>query len=467
MNRASTLVMAGADHVRLFEHLFPGDGKEAAAVLACTRVQGGHLKLLVREVALVPHEDCARSSIRITWPADVLDVWQERAEIEGLSLILVHSHPGGYLGFSDTDDEADQGVMPYLFPFGRPDAGEGLWHGSAVMTPDGAMRARLYDRANTSCPVDLVAVYGDDIRFFWGDQTSSGPRPMAFTEEMRDELKKLSIAVIGISGTGSIVAEQLLRLGVGKLIVIDHDKVEHRNLNRILNTTLQDARDGRAKVEVFKASAALSHPDTEVVACAKRLGDTEAIELAAQADILFGCVDSYDGRHLADRLATCAIQPLFDVGVLIPVRHPPRGAIISNICGRVDYVQPLGSTLSDRGVYTPALLAAEYLREVDPEAHAGQVGEGYMPGTQEQAPSVITVNMIAASFAVQEFVARAYPYRSEPSQQYARIEFDLVDGELTVLSEDTFVAVRSSDYATGLGSPLLGLPALEDLRCTS
>ncbi len=467
MIRASTLVMAGADHLRLSEHLFPGDGKEAAAILACTRVHSGQLKLLVREVALVPHVDCVRTPVRITWPAEVLDAWQERSEDEGFSLILVHSHPNGYFGFSSMDDEADQLVMPYLFPYGREGAGEGVWHGSAVMMPDGAMRARLYDRARVSHAIDLVAVYGDDIRFFWADQERAAQRPMAFTDPMRQELKRLVVAVIGLSGTGSIVAEQLLRLGVGKLIVIDHDNMEDKNLNRILNSTLQDAREGRLKVDVFKAAAALSHPDAEVVACAQRLGELGAVELAAQADIVFSCVDTYSGRHVADRLAACMIQPLFDVGVVIPVRQPSRGMVISNICGRMDYVQPLGATLLDRQVYTPALLAAENLRDTDPQAYKAQVAEGYMPGTREEAPSVITVNMHAGSAIVQEFIARVYPYRSEPNRRYARTEFDLADGEHSSTSEDEFSAVRSPLYGQGLVAPLLGLPALEDMRCAS
>ena len=141
--------------------------------------------------------------------------------------------------------------------------------------------------------------------------------------------------------------------------------------------------------------------------------------------------------------------------------------VISNICGRMDYVQPLGATLLDRQVYTPALLAAENLRDTDPQAYKAQVAEGYMPGTREEAPSVITVNMHAGSAIVQEFIARVYPYRSEPNRRYARTEFDLADGEHSSTSEDEFSAVRSPLYGQGLVAPLLGLPALEDMRCAS
>ena len=465
MSRASTLILSGADHRRLTDHLFPGDGNEAAAILVCTRVQREQLKLLVCEVALVPHSDCVRLPHRITWPAVILDDWQQRAEDEGLSLILVHSHPNGFFDFSEMDDEADCEIIPFLHPYGRSDGNSGLWHGSAVMVPSGDIRARLYDRTRQSQTVDLVAVYGDELKFYWGDEKSTRVPAMAFSKAMRHELGRLSIVVIGLSGTGSIVAEQLLRLGVGELIVIDPDHVEAKNLNRILNTTYRDAAEGRAKVEVFRMAAAAISPTTRVLACAQELETIKALELAANADIVFCCVDSYEGRHISDRLAAAMLQPLFDVGVVIPVRHPARGLVISNVCGRVDYVQPAGSSLLDREVYTPELLRAESLRRADPSAFEAQILEGYMPGAQMQAPSVITVNMRAASAVVQEFIARTYPYRLEPNRKFARTEFDLAAEEHTATSEEQFSSTKSSHYASGLVAPLLGLSSLEDLRC--
>ena len=50
-------------------------------------------------------------------------------------------------------------------------------------------------------------------------------RPVAFTSGMTNWLGRLSACVIGVSGTGSIVAEQLARLGLGEIILIDFDKV--------------------------------------------------------------------------------------------------------------------------------------------------------------------------------------------------------------------------------------------------
>lgn len=460
MKRSSTLVMGGVDHDALRDHLFPGDGKEAAAILVCTRDEGQRLKLLVRSVVPVPHDACRREPDRLTWPVDVLDEWLDRTEEEGLALVLIHSHPSGYREFSPLDDTCDQELMSYLYPYARTAA---PWHGTAIMLPGGAIRARLYARDMTPQPIDLVAVHGEKINLCWHNDPLR-PLILPFSAEMRAELSRLSVAIIGISGTGSLVAEMLLRMGVGELIVIDDDRVEPKNLNRILNSTAADAINGRLKVDVFKDAAALSHPGTRVIAVPERIGTWPAIRAAADADILFSCVDSVDGRHIADRLAASMLQPLFDVGVNIPVFHPRGQMKIANISGRIDFIQPGRSTLLDRRVYSPEQLAAEDLRRRNPEAFAQQVKEGYMPGSHEEAPAVISVNMRAASMVVQELVARLTPYRRD-NRPYARTEFDLVIEETTHAPETEFPAQRPAQTALGLGAPLLGLPALEDKRC--
>lgn len=460
MKRSSTLVMAGVDRDALRDHLFPGDGKEAAAILVCTRDEGRRLKLLVRSVVPVPHDACRREPDRLTWPTDVLDDWIDRTEDGGLALVLIHSHPSGYPEFSPLDDASDQELMPYLYPYARTDA---PWHGTAIMLPGGAIRARLYARDMTSEPIDLVAVHGEEVNLYWHDDPPS-QLILPFSAEMRAELSRLSVAIVGISGTGSLVAEMLLRMGVGELIVIDDDRIEPKNLNRILNSTVADGISGRLKVDVFKDAAALSHPGTRVIAVPERIGTWLAIRAAADADILFSCVDSVEGRHIVDRLAASMLQPLFDVGVNIPVFHPRGHMKIANISGRIDFIQPGRSTLLDRRVYSPERLAAEDLRRRNPRAFAQQVKEGYMPGSHEEAPAVISVNMRAASMVVQELVARLTPYRKDNSA-YARTEFDLVIEETTHSPETEFPAQRPSQTALGLAAPLLGLPALEDKRC--
>jgi hypothetical protein len=431
-------------------------------MLLCSRVEHEGLKLLVRDVIPVPHDQCTRTAVFLTWPGEYLDQALAAAEEDDLSIVLLHSHPTGAYGFSSIDDESDQDTIRSLIMASPVDSAHEPWHGSAIMVPGGAIKARIYDRAMRAHSIDLVVAYGDDLRFYWNGKPASDPRPMAFGDGMTQELARLSIAVIGVSGTGSVVAEQLLRMGVGELIVVDHDHVELKNLNRILNTREADAIHSALKVEVFKRAAAEIRPATSVKAIAGEIGTRTAVHAVAEADIVFCCVDSFNGRHICDRLAAAMLQPLFDVGVTIPVRTPTRGMVISNVSGRVDYVKPGGATLGDRGVYTPGLLEAEYLRRADPAAYADRVKEGYMPGAGQEAPSVICVNMHAASAVVLEFIARAFPFRLDDNNQFEHVDFDLAAEERSHNSADASVVGFDELLGAGLRSPLLGLPILED-----
>jgi len=113
----------------------------------------------------------------------------------------------------------------------------------------------------------------------------------------------------------------------------------------------------------------------------------EAILAACEADFLFSCVDTAEGRHIADRLSAYFATPLFDVGVAIPTRETPTGERrIEEVYGRVDYVFPGGSSLMDRGVYDAALLESEYLARVAPDARAQKIKDGYLRGMAEEAP---------------------------------------------------------------------------------
>ena len=467
MSRSRTLILQGAQHARLKRHLFPGDGKEAAAIVLCTRQHvGNQLKFLARVVLLVPHAECQRFRDRLEWPGRYLDLALDTAKADDLSIFLFHSHPSGYPEFSPIDDDSDADIIQTLSLARTDPASDGWrWHGSAIMLPQGEVRARTYDANGDALPIELVAVYGDDLKFFWEDSIGkSERRPIAFTSDMRDELERLHAVVVGVSGTGSIVAEQLLRMGFGEITAIDFDHIEEKNLNRVLNSTAQDAKQKMLKVACFKRSAESVRPRTKVNSLDLSIEDPAAIELASAGDILFSCVDTETGRHICDRLAAAMLQPLFDVGVSLPVELRGGRAEISNIAVRVDYVQPGGSTLFDRQVYTSLGLATEDLIRTDPEAYAKRVAEGYMPGSGEHAPSVICVNMLASSKVVLEFIARAFPYRLDANSVHAHHQEDWVGDDVERRSEDSLIARPFDILAQGLGSPLLGLPALEDKR---
>jgi hypothetical protein len=384
----------------------------------------------------------------------------DQAALRGGVVLAVHSHPGGLYAFSEVDNQSDHVLM------GALRHGTERMAGSAIMIPGGAMRARIYENDHAAAPVDLVMTAGADIHTWWeAGATAAGPilPPMAFTSEMRNRLRLMSVCVIGVSGTGSIVAEQLARLGIGEIILIDFDKLEERNLNRILNSSLTDI--GSFKAEMFANAIRRYRPDCEIVPLPNSIATQEAVLAACEADVLFSCVDTAEGRHIADRLSAYFAMPLFDVGVAIPTEALPTGGRrIAEVYGRVDYVYPGGSSLMDRGVYDAALLESEYLARVAPAALSQKIADGYLRGMAEEAPGVITLNMRAASACVIEFLARMFPFRQIPNETRARSIFMLAEADEDIFPESHFIAGDRFPVALGVTDPLLGLPALAQRR---
>lgn len=455
----TTLTLSGHLHARLHDHLFPGDGLEAAAILLCAKTPGPRLRLLAKELILVPHAACkTRERDQLFWPGEYLEQAIDKGESDRLALILVHSHPGGTLAYSEPDDESDRDTVPCLHHAYR------AHHGTAIMISDGGMIARLTDVDGTQRPVDLVSVIGDDIRLFWHEFAglkAAATSPMAFTQKMRDQIGRLRCVVIGVSGIGSIVVEQVARLGFGEVILIDFDMIEKKNLNRILNSTIKDAELGRLKVHVMSDAIASYRGAGVANPLATSISTREAVLLLSQADVIFACMDTFDGRQIADLAASTFLIPLIDGGVAIPTRTKPDGELaIAEVTGRVDYIQPGGSTLSDRGVYTDELLRNEHLARTSPADYQHLVDIGYIKGMIEAEPSVITLNMRAAAAMVGEFIARAFPFRLDGNRPYARTKFHLAACEEDYSAEDEFVARPNHVLARGDAEPLLGIHSL-------
>lgn len=148
-------------------------------------------------------------------------------------------------------------------------------------------------------------------------------------------------------------------------MLIDPDVTEHKNLNRILNTKRIDADEKKLKTEVLKEAIAAMGFGTKVTCFSADLYDSkEARNELITCDILTGCVDTVDCRHLIGQLSNFYLIPYFDLGVRLDADG--KGGI-SSIYASVHYVQPGCSSLLSRGLYTTDRLHDEMLKRQDPE----------------------------------------------------------------------------------------------------
>lgn len=460
-----TLAFTGDQHRHLKNFLYPGDGKEAVALLLCGRRDGDRRhRLTVREIHDIPYEHCTkRTTTLVTWSLDYVDGILERAAAEGLSVLKVHSHPNGYAAFSKTDDDGDASLLPMIRGWVEAD----VLHGSVVMLPDGQMFGRVL-RGDALEPIDCITVAGDDLHFWYANAGSVempsfvASHAQAFDEGTIERLQRLSVAVVGASGTGSPTVEQLMRLGVGEIISVDDDVMEERNVNRILNSTMRDAAEMRPKVEVMAEAAKRAGLGTKVIPIKKNLWDPEVVRAVSQCDVVFGCMDSIDGRYLLNAISTFYNIPYFDIGI----RLVADAGRIREVCGTVHYIRPGRSSLMSRELFSMKDVAAAGLARNDPSAHDRQVKDGYIRGAQGRRPAVISVNMLGSSLAVHEFLARLHTYREEHNSEYASVGFSLASMEIIPDREEGICEILFRNVGVGDRKPLLGLMELAERRPT-
>lgn len=151
--------------------------------------------------------------------------------------------------------------------------------------------------------VDVSLVIGHALHYSFGNRGAhmlDGQKyertAQAFGAGTVEFLSNLTVGIVGASGTGSIVAEQLYRLGVKRLVLVDDDYVEECNLGRILNSTVEDARNHINKTEMLKRAYDRIGMGTEIIAVPAVVATPDAIRKLSQCDVVFGCLDSADGR---------------------------------------------------------------------------------------------------------------------------------------------------------------------------
>ena len=463
------LRMTGLQHEQLRRHLFPGDGCEAVAVALCGRRAGKDKHVLtVREIKLIPYEECReRTPLRVTWSTESLVPLLVRAAETDSAILKIHSHPGWFPKFSETDDEADSELFESVY--GWIDGDDP--HASCVMLPDGQMFGRIIKSSGEFEPLATIAVAGNDIHFWHSDRNLRETVPefarrhaQAFGAGTFNILRRLSVAVVGCSGTGSPTIEMLARLGVGRLVIVDPDRIEEKNLNRILNATIDDARCGEFKIDALARAVRRMGTGTGVLPIAGNLFDAETVKAVAECDILFGCMDSVDGRHLLNKIAVFYSIPYFDLGVKL-VADGEGG--VEQICGTIHYLQPDRSSLLSRRTYTLNQFESASLKRANPDEYKKRIEEKYIVGVQEDRPAVISVNVLISSLAVNELLARVHRFRDDENEKYAATRVSLTQAVTYYEPETEPCRMFARHVGRGDVSPLLEMSELSEAAETT
>ena len=126
--------------------------------------------------------------------------------------------------------------------------------------------------------------------------------------EGQQKLLASHVLVIGAGGLGSPVALYLGSAGVGRITIVDHDRVDATNLQRqIAHGT---ARIGQFKAQSVVEAVAALNPDVQVIPVTARADKALLAQLVPQADLVLDCTDNFSTRHAINRACVRHKKPL-------------------------------------------------------------------------------------------------------------------------------------------------------------
>lgn len=122
-----------------------------------------------------------------------------------------------------------------------------------------------------------------------------------------ENIRKKSVAIVGIGGVGSVTADMLTRCGIGRLILFDYDKVELANMNRLFFTPDQV---GLTKVEAAALTLRNINPDVEIFTHNYNITTVDSfdkflnaistgglgLQFTEPVDLVLSCVDNFEAR---------------------------------------------------------------------------------------------------------------------------------------------------------------------------
>ena len=395
--KCDILVPAGL-HQQIMEHLFPGDRDEHGAILRAGVVRSGaSLRLLVQHAQpaqfgtdYVPGQYGYRALAPTFIHREIL-----RCRDSGLAYLAIHNHDRDrHVDFSLIDIESHERGYPALLDIGRGVPVGALVYGKRsvaadIWMPDGSRRT-----------LGSYRVVGHGITRFNSRSVEERDSDAAHDRQVRmfgvagqHILRASKIAVVGLGGIGSLIAEWLARLGVGNLILIDQDRIESSNLPRVVGATRVDVETRQLKTQIAIRHAREMAVDAKLFPITGDVAFASVARVLRDCDFMFLAADSMRARLVVNALAHQYLIPVVQMGAKI--RPGDAGKLEDAMCA-VRHIRPGVGCLWCNGLIDSTELAIEAKSDEERKEHAY--------GVQEPNPSVITLNAVAAAHAVNDFL---------------------------------------------------------------
>ena len=411
------LTISERHYEQLTAHLFPGDRDEhGAAILAGFSETDREVRLLAREVVLavdgrdfVPGE----RSYRQLKAEFIMPLVNEAAQ-DRLVYLAIHNHGGKHsVAFSSLDLDSHRRNYPALLAItGGTPVG-------ALVLAHGALAGSIWLDRDTQVSLSHTIVLGGTRRVIGPQPLQPGvPADSLYDRQVRflgDEgqrrLHEMSVGVIGAGGIGLALVEHLGRLGVGELVVADPDVVDETNLPRLIGAPADAARTRwrrrgwrlvrrpLTKVELCQQVLARMPRPVRLHAFDQPAENADALRALVGCDYIFHAADTVTSRYFLNALVHQYLIPGVQLGSKLRV-NTEAGRLLeaTSILRRLFLTE---GCLLCRGVVDATRLQLEAMSPSD------RAAQNYVEGSDDGAPSVISVNALGVAEAIQSFLLHA------------------------------------------------------------
>lgn len=376
------------------------------------KIPRGHL-VVAASAERAPEEYVRRTEEGLQWSPELTRRWSTRVQTSGESLVLLHAHQNlGGVGLSLTDEATCADILDHLSLVAPQQC-----HAYGVVGSDSvAGKFRLDDLHGRIGGLTTVA--GPIVRRTAGPggerecEASFDRQVRALGNAAQRQLSRARVALVGLGGGGSIIAEQLAHMGLHHLVFVDGDVLKDINVPRQACAGYADV--GRPKADVIAAALQRDCRVMPTTVIETFPGPT-SYDVLKDVDLIVAAVDGAHARNELNRFARRYCIPLIDVGATI---RATRGELTA-VAGHVVRAMPDGACLECEGLTSSALRDAE----------RGQHHVPYRDGAEEEgAPQVMSINGVLASTACTEVLKLLTGFA--PTSDTVHWRYDGLCGEL-------------------------------------
>ena len=309
-------------------HLIREDGQEDLAFALWTPSNGALRRTALVHTPLLPTPGDRQVHGNASFEQPYFERACQEALRHGCGIAFLHSHP-----FPRWQEMSEDDVIAERRMAGAAAALTDLPLVGMTVGSDGTWSARIWEHQDARSYArrwcTSVRVVGERLRVDFAD--SLLPPPMfrdsfrrtvtIWGTEAHANLARLRIGIVGLGSVGSMVAEALARMGFQRYALIDFDKVEAHNLDRVVTATAEDI--GRLKVEVAAARIreVATAETVDVRTIPFSVVEEQGYGAALDCDVLFSCVDRPRPRSIMDHLAYAHLIPVIDGGIQVRFRE--------------------------------------------------------------------------------------------------------------------------------------------------